>query len=129
MYVRMRFARNTNADVPDKGPEQPEHRRHGRVVCQGVESNVGDVLDISASGMRIITRYKLPEKGEVFVVTVETMQGPLAILSRVRWSRRKGLFQREAGLEFFDVGPRTRSVLAELAGRVAYNQGYSSQAS
>lgn len=123
----MRFAINGNPGGPEAEGGSQEHRRHGRVVCQGVESNVGDVLDISASGMRVVTKFKLPEKGEVFVVTVETMQGPLAILSRVRWSRRKGLFAREVGLEFFDVGPRTRTVLAELAGRVAYNQGYSPQ--
>ncbi len=117
----MRFARNFSPKVQELGNSHEEHRRHGRVTCQGVDCSVGDVIDLSASGMRIITRFKLPEKGEVFVVTIETMQGPLAVLSRVRWSKRKGLFQREAGLEFFDVGPRSRSLLCELAGRVTYN--------
>jgi hypothetical protein len=120
----MRFARNFNPVEANKPEGSAEHRRHGRVMCQGVECSIGDVADLSASGMRVTTRFKLPERGEVFVVTIQTMEGPLAILSRVRWSRRKGLFMREAGLEFFDVGPRTRAVLCELAGRVAYNEQY-----
>ena len=120
----MRFARNGNV-VPDRlGASRREMRRHGRVACQGVVCSVGEVLDLSASGLRVLTRYRLPEQGEVFVVTIYTMQGPLALLGRVRWSRRKGIFLREAGIEFFDLGPKSRQVLAELAGRVAYNETF-----
>jgi hypothetical protein len=122
----MRVARNFTIQADKLGEEKnAEGRRHGRVLTQGVECSVGEVLDLSASGMRIKTRFKLPNEGEVFPISVFTMDGPLAILGRIRWIRRRGLFLREAGVEFFDLGPRSKTVLSELAGRVAYNQSFS----
>jgi hypothetical protein len=118
----MRFARNFNVKVEELGTSDSDKRRHGRVMCQGITCSLGNVLDLSASGMRIKTRFKLPEKGEVFVISIETMDGPLGVLGRVRWTKRRGLVMREAGVEFFDVGPRTRAILSQLAGRVAYNE-------
>ena len=117
----MRVARNFTIQA-DKTDDGKEGRRHGRVLTQGVICSVGDVLDLSASGMRIKTRFKMPAEGEIFPITVFTMDGPLAILGKVRWVRRRGIFLREAGVEFFDLGPRSKTVLAELAGRVAYNE-------
>jgi hypothetical protein len=122
----MRFARNADINFTELGDQKgAEQRRHGRVRCQGVQCSIGDVQDLSASGMRVKTRYKMPEAGEVFVVTLDTMEGPLAVLSRIRWVRRCGLFTREVGLEFFDLGPKSKQVLQELAGRVAYNDTWS----
>lgn len=124
----MRFARNADIRVKDLGTESaPEQRRHGRLRMQDVECSIGEVLDISASGMRVRTKMKLPDEHQVFVVTLTTMEGPMAVLTRVRWTRKTGLFTREAGLEFFDVGPKTRQALIELAGRVAHNEGLWSQ--
>lgn len=119
----MRFARNADVSVSLTGPKKDkEGRRHGRVMCQDITCSIGDVLDLSASGMKVRTRYKLPGEGNVFVITLVTADGPLAILSRVRWIKRSGLFMREAGLEFFDLGPKSRQVLQALAGRAAYNE-------
>lgn len=119
----MRFSRNQDINFQKLGMEHADKRRHGRVLTQGIKCDIGEVLDLSASGMRIRTRYKLPEDpNQVFVITLLTMDGPLALLSRVRWVKKAGLFMREAGLEFFDIGPRSRQVLQQLAGRVAYNQ-------
>jgi hypothetical protein len=118
----MRFARNSDVrnDLPKENAKK-ELRRHGRVLTEDVSCSIGEILDLSASGMRVMTKFKLPDEGAVFVVTIFTPDGPLAMLSRVKWIRKAGFFKREAGLEFFDPGPRTRQVLAQLAGRVAYN--------
>ncbi len=125
MFPRMRFARNADVrfdKLGDTPGDASDKRRHGRVVCQGIECSIGEVQDLSASGMRVKTRYKLPDEGNVFVITLITPDGPLAILSRVRWMKRCGLFMREAGLEFFDLGPRSKQVLQQMAGRAAYNE-------
>jgi len=121
--IAMRFARNADVKIEQLGADKrAEQRRHGRVVCQDITCSIGDVQDLSASGMRVRTRYKLPEEGNVFVITLLTPDGPLAILSRVRWIKRVGLFAREAGLEFFDLGPKSKQVLQAMAGRAAYNE-------
>ncbi|GDX99701.1 hypothetical protein LBMAG48_21050 [Phycisphaerae bacterium] len=121
----MRFARNQDINFSDLSDDKgAEKRRHGRIICDGVQCSIGDVLDLSASGMRVKTRYKMPDAGEVFVVTLETVEGTLAVLCRIRWVRRCGMFTREVGLEFFDPGPKSKQVLQELAGRAAYNDGF-----
>jgi hypothetical protein len=120
----MRFSRNSNLFRDENEAKRSELRRHGRVLCQEIRCSVGDVLDLSASGMRVRTRFRLPDGGESFVVTVESPDGPIAILCRVRWLKRVGIFMREAGLEFFEVGPKSRAILNELARRSAYNETF-----
>lgn len=125
--IYMRFARNQDMTIESIGPkpiDRSELRRHGRVRTQGVECSIGEVLDLSASGMRVRTKFKLPDVHDVFVVTLFTMDGPLALLTKVRWTKKLGVlgWTREAGLEFFDVGPKTKTILQQLAGRVAYNE-------
>lgn len=121
----MRFSRNSN-HFNESSARGKELRRHGRVLCQEIQCSLGGVEDLSASGMRVKTRFRLPDGGESFVVTVESPDGPIAILCRVRWIKRAGIFLREAGLEFFDVGPKSRAVLNELARRAAYNETFRS---
>jgi hypothetical protein len=72
----MRFARNADIRFDKLGDQSNEQRRHGRVVCQDVECSIGEVQDLSASGMRVKTRYKLPDEGNVFVITLITPDGP-----------------------------------------------------
>jgi hypothetical protein len=122
----MRFSRNSNPFREESAPKRTDLRRHGRVLCQEIRCSVGDVLDLSASGMRVRTRFRLPEGGESFVVTVDSPDGPIAILCRVRWHKRVGIFMREAGIEFFEVGPKSRAILNELARRAAYNETFRS---
>jgi hypothetical protein len=121
----MRFSRNPNP-FDEKQRRANELRRHGRVLCQEIACSIGDVLDLSASGMRVRTKFRLPINGEAFVVTVNSPDGPIAILCRLRWIKRAGIFAREAGLEFFEVGPKSRAILNELARRAAYNETFRS---
>lgn len=96
-------------------------RRHGRVVCQDTTCSVGKILDLSASGMRVRTRHKLPE-GAVFIVVLHGLEQPLRVPCRVTWSKRSGLFSREFGIVFHETDGTTRSALTRLARSAAHNE-------
>lgn len=57
MYISQNFKVSGESD-----PKGENKRRHGRLLVSGVGSNYGDVLDISASGMRLCHTGKLGVK-------------------------------------------------------------------
>lgn len=97
-------------------------RRHGRVLCQDVECSLGEVLDLSASGMRIRLRGKPPAIGETFELTLDALDIHLVIPSKVCWVRKAGLLKQDAGIEFAAIDAKTRSSLALLARCAASNE-------
>ena len=89
----------------------PNARRHGRVRCLMVESSLGTVLDISASGLRVgsgMTRYK-PDS--VVTLEVHTHDGRFDVQARVSWSKSTGFLSSEMGLEFIQLPPEARRIL------------------
>ncbi len=99
------------------GPaESDESRRHGRVRCETVRSSVGDVLDASAGGMRVVLDRRLPlRKGMTLKLSIESFGEPHDVDTEVVWIKRKGLFRKEVGLSFREVTPRLRRILSEIA--------------
>lgn len=97
------------AESPDS--KLPNARRHGRVRCHMVESSLGAVLDISASGLRVgsgMLRYK-PES--LVTLEVHTHDGRFDVLARVSWSKSTGFLSSEMGLEFIDLPKEARRIL------------------
>lgn len=86
-------------------------RRHGRVYCQEVESSLGTVLDISASGLRVGTGLKRYKRGHVILLQVHTHDGGFAVQARVAWSRSAGFLTTETGFEFIDLSPEAQRIL------------------
>jgi hypothetical protein len=92
-------------------------RRHGRVRAHDVHCTFGRVLDISASGLRVLTRRAL-RAGQERILEVLTHDGKFAARVRVAWSRRAGVMSRQVGLQFLDLPPQARGILNACA-RVA----------
>jgi hypothetical protein len=94
------------------GDGSPLPRRTGRLCQHTLSCNLGRVLDISAGGMRIITR-KVPRG----FVDVHLVGHPLpGSLKAVRqWSRRLGWFRHEVGLRFETVTPDVAQRLSAIA--------------
>lgn len=86
-------------------------RRHGRVRCGQIESSLGTVSDISASGLRVFGPRPGPAKGDVVVLEVHCLDGAFVVQARIAWVKNHGLFARESGLEFIDLAPFARAVL------------------
>ena len=87
-------------------------RQRGRIEQESLMSNLGPVLDVSASGVRILAR-RVP-KGEVSVQLIG-LGGRFELRGRVIWSHRIGLRKHEIGIEFDDITPEMSRHLTRLA--------------
>jgi hypothetical protein len=98
--------------LPAVGGPKGSRRRSGRLPQESLQCNLGTVLDISAGGMRVLTRAK--PSGRLNVV----LQGyplPEPLAAEVAWTKRSGLFMREVGLCFHDVSPQMAQFLTRIA--------------
>lgn len=100
-------------------PGNPK-RRHGRVRCQDIECNLGVILDLSASGVRIRSRRSM-QSGAVFPVRLVASEYCVEIQAIVRWTARAGLFSSEVGLEFMHVNDDAKKLLCDMARSAAGN--------
>ena len=103
-------------------PEAPNHRKHGRVRCQGIYCSFGDILDMSASGMRVLSAIRPPAVDTIVTVTIQTLEGPISVEARVIWSRKTSFFKREIGMRFVDLLPSAASALSRVGSASANNE-------
>jgi hypothetical protein len=105
-------------------PREPStsRRRFGRVLCQDVSCSLGDVLDLSAKGMRVETRHKLPPVGTQIATTITTLDGPLQVTVTVAWVKKAGWLSREVGFIFGKMDTATRDALTLLGRASAHNE-------
>lgn len=74
------------------------------------------MLDISASGMRIVHRgLSAIKTGEQGACTVGSVHGSFSIYYRVAWSHRISLSKWELGIEFVEPTPKANEVLSQIA--------------
>jgi len=105
------------------GPDD-EHRRHGRLRCEQTHCCIGQVVDLSASGMLIQQRGRLTiENGQEILVTVSHESGESDVTVPVRVVRieRTGFRKHLYGLEFVDLDDDQQRQVAALA-RLASDQ-------
>jgi hypothetical protein len=89
-------------------PSSDNRRRHGRVRMQNISCGLGDVLDLSASGIRVRAKAKVPETGTRFSLKIGGLDSSFYVSCVVKWTRRVGLLAREAGLEFDELTAEQR---------------------
>lgn len=81
-----------------------------------VRCALGEVEDLSASGMRVLCQGKPPVKpGGVVPIRLRFGDGSLQLQAQVRWSKRKGLKTHEIGLSFVNLKPGMAKVLEAVA--------------
>jgi hypothetical protein len=97
-------------------------RRHGRVRCQDIACTLGEIQDISASGMRVKVKHVKAEQGMIVSVGLEGLDGPMLLDCRVVWARRTGFFGREVGLAFEHLTDADRKQLSLMGRAAAYNE-------
>jgi hypothetical protein len=97
-------------------------RRFGRLRCSMAHSMMGEIVDLSAGGMRVRGKTR-PKHGEIVETTILTAQGPLVVKAMVKWTKRVRLFWFEIGLEFVELAPESRKTICEFA-RIACEQEY-----
>lgn len=109
----------------ESGPESgEEQRRHGRLRCEQTLCCIGQVVDLSASGMLVEHRGRLiVENGQELRLTVSHESGESDVVVQVRVIRieRTGFRKHQFGLEFVDLEDDQKRQLAALA-RIASDQ-------
>jgi hypothetical protein len=87
-------------------------RSTGRLRQERLQCSLGQILDLSSSGMRLVGR-KAPRTD--VTVTIYDRDRILQVTARPVWSKRIGLLKREIGLTFVDVSPAQRKTLTAIA--------------
>ncbi len=110
----MGYERNMNP-LPTP-PRNSNARKHGRVKSPTITCELGDVIDISASGMKVRASAKPTFKaGDVTKVTIQGINRPFAVAARFAWSRRNSLFKWTLGFQFDTLSDEARQELLEIA--------------
>src|SRR5262245_53896654 len=92
--------------------EGADRRRHGRLKAgETLSSNIGTVRDLSAGGMKVMSRRKY--RGKLDVALWDIHRG-LRVSAVVVWHRRIGFRRHEMGLQFLDVTPEVARELTAL---------------
>lgn len=112
----MRINRNPKLTIePDAHINQ---RRHGRLRCFRTYSTLGEVIDLSASGIRVLHKGKPPLGiGDTFTIKVQSRESDLAVSlpARIVWIESAGRRKQHIGMTFLDLDDATQSRLARLA--------------
>src|SRR5262245_25687982 len=89
-----------------------ERRLRGRVRQQGVVSNLGVVLDLSAGGMRILSTRQIEGQMDV---RIWTEGDSIMLKASTVWSKRIGFRRHLVGFEFLDLDERSTAKLSQIA--------------
>jgi hypothetical protein len=92
--------------------EAADRRRGGRFRQDGLESSLGEVLDLSVSGMRI--RSTTNQKGEIDVELSDRQGTRLRMRCLVAWSKASGSGTFDLGLVFLVRTPAITQQLTRL---------------
>jgi len=104
--------------TPDLPPSQTptNRRRHGRIRARELRTRLGEVADLSASGMRVICNQpEPPELQSIVQLDLRHPEGSLPVKARVVWIKQGEAGQTELGLIFEDVNASTAAGLVAMA--------------
>lgn len=81
-------------------------RSAARVTCNAITCSLGEIINASIAGMRILSRRRLPiEKRDFITFEVNGPEGNFPLRAQVIWTKRRGLRKHEIGLELMDSTP------------------------
>lgn len=97
-------------------PDPNQKRRTGRISPEGVECDLGTVLDLSAGGVRITGRGPRPgEQGEKVMLQLDWGLGKLEFEGVITRIERRRIFGWVAGIKFENVTPERRQALSKAS--------------
>lgn len=92
-----------------------ERRRGGRIPCEMLSCELGKVIDLSATGLRVRSRGGIkPPIGAFVALHVRWCGGSIELPSRVARVKRLGMFTYEYGLAFEELTTEQRALLSEV---------------
>ena len=119
----MRFTRNPVVVWSGEKQDDPKNdRRHGRVRCESVKCSLGRVLDLSVSGLRVMSNKPIKDPEDSRTVVLDIFDEPVEISVSVIWQYKVGFRKHLIGFEFDGIVDDTRRKLTDLARSVATNE-------
>lgn len=92
-----------------------ERRRKGRVRCENVMCNLGAVIDISASGIRVHrSGMRMFRPGKLLKIRLMSSDAVLDLRGRVAWCRSVGFCQQVFGVHFEGLTREQESMLITI---------------
>jgi c-di-GMP-binding flagellar brake protein YcgR len=93
-----------------------ERRRHGRLRCDSARCELGELIDLSASGMRVRRRGHCSfRNGHEVQVQIGFERNMVSVNARVVHVEKRGFRVRIVGFEFVDLTDEQRRKIVELA--------------
>ncbi len=89
-------------------------RRAARLEQEMMTSNLGTVLDLSGTGVRLLCR-RPPEIGSEAALTLRCLGQEATLRAVVVWCQKVGFLRHEMGLHFIDPTDEQRRQLTALA--------------
>lgn len=103
-------------------PRGDERRKAGRLRTAEVTCSIGEVLDMSATGMKVFRRGRRAVcEGDRFTLTLKYRHFALPVDVRVVRILKRGFRKYELGVAFEEINPRIKAKLTDLA-RLASDQ-------
>lgn len=97
-------------------PEPKERRRPGRITSAGATCRLGEVVDISARGVRIRHKgFGWYTAGVVVNLTLETEDVSVSVRAAIRWIKKIRIGVYDIGLEFVGLTPEELQAVWGLA--------------
>ncbi|MEM7626248.1 MAG: EAL domain-containing protein [Planctomycetota bacterium] len=95
-----------------------EKRRHGRHRPEKLACNLGQVVDLSIAGLRVLS--KRPRQGSQVIVLYTPRHGNITLTGQVTWRRQLSRKEHVVGIAFEpikpEVMPALRSLMQEVVG-------------
>ena len=107
----MRF--DPQAGITKAEDDGRRRRQHGRLPQDTLKSNIGEVLNLSAGGMRVICKDTPPTRIHISLEG-HTFPGPL--LAELAWTKKRGMFKHEVGYKFVNITKEVADHLTQIAG-------------
>ncbi len=96
-------------------------RRFGRILCHQITCSLGEVLDLSAGGMRIRCTGSMGlREGDAVGLTLRAGNAPVPLPCKIVWMRKSGWRAWEIGVVFEQLSPNARQSLNTLARAVTF---------
>ena len=97
----------------DEAMERRKFTRRAPVA--GIRTKLGDVVDLTPAGMRVICGRLKPAQREVLRLDLMHTKGSVRVNCRTVWVKKLSRGRHELGMAFEDVNPSTQAALTALA--------------
>lgn len=99
-----------------RSPDDRLPRRAERYQTTGLSCPVGEICDLSASGMQVRSpRRPVPRRGEIRQFSISSGSQRLEVTGRVVWVRRASFRGFRLGVKFLHLKPGVEAALVQLA--------------